>query len=189
MISIRYYDISSCISFLAAIVHDQWYIWYTITWSRTDTFIHIRYTGRELQRTRAYTYLRQKWEREIVSALTRGNVNASYMPKSEQEENRRISMSTIIPTIPRRRLPPFENDPAGRWKEGGEGHKGLESRLVDESDKKFIRRSVGAAPPRRWRRAQRKRKKNNKEKKGWRIANAVLKGHSRQKRDRERWRT
>lgn len=27
------------------------------------------------------------------------------------------------------------------------GYKGLESRLVDEGDKKFIRRSVGAAPP------------------------------------------
>lgn len=46
----------------------------------------------------------------------------------------------------------FENDPAGGWGEGGESGravtKGWErSRLVDEGDKKFIRRSVGAAPP------------------------------------------
>jgi len=38
------------------------------------------------------------------------------------------------------------------------GYKGLESWLVDEGDKKFIRRSVGAAPPRRWRRERRKTK-------------------------------
>lgn len=33
---------------------------------------------------------------------------------------------------------------ANGWRGGG-GYKGLESRLVDEGDKKFIRRSVGAA--------------------------------------------
>lgn len=65
----------------------------------------------------------------------------------------------------------FENDPGGvrgrrglRGRREG-GYKGLESRLVDESDKKFIRRSVGAAPPRRWRHEQRKRKRD--EERSW----------------------
>lgn len=53
----------------------------------------------------------------------------------------------------------FKNDPAQAGVETADGgYKGLESRLVDEGDKKFIRRSVGAAPPRRWRREQRKTK-------------------------------
>lgn len=55
-------------------------------------------------------------------------------------------MSTVILTIPQERLTCSKMTPAGRGRgegSGTKGYKGLESQLVDESDKKFIRQFVG----------------------------------------------
>lgn len=112
----------------------------------------------------------EKW----LPHRARNDVNASYTSKSDQEERESTNLDVGRNTDdPAGAFNAFENDPSGEREEnggrrgggrgGGRRYKGLESRLVDESDKKFIRRSVGAAPPRR---EQRKRNEKKMAKKG-----------------------
>lgn len=78
--------------------------------------------------------------------LARNDVNASHTSESVRKRRESTNLDVDRNT----------DDPAGALnaskmtlaeREGGEvgarGYKGLESRLVDENDKKFIRRSVG----------------------------------------------
>lgn len=135
--------------------------------ARTNTIIHFRCRGGKCKE-HAHLFPTKMKTRSSFASTPRGthththipgDVNASCISKSDHQEGG-IDESRCVDdntgAFPRGRLTRSKMTPRRQRRGGGRGgprrrgdggYKGLESRLVDEGDKKFIRRSVGAAPP------------------------------------------
>lgn len=117
-------------------------------WSRTNTIIHFRCRGGKCKE-RAFIPDKNENEQFYLRAThsRRCKCQLHVEKRPWRGESTNLDASTIIPTIPWERLTRSKMTPRRqtRAETANGGYKGLESRLVDEGDKKFIRRSVGAA--------------------------------------------
>jgi len=132
-----------------------------VTWLRTNAIIRFRYRRGKCKGC-VYPPTKMRTRSSYPAQHSRQCKCQLHIEKRPSRESTNLDASTVIPTIPRVRLMHSKMTPQRRVKVREKRYKGLESWLVDESDKKFIRRSVGAALPHRWRCEQRKKNTNYK---------------------------